>query len=74
MQYGKRNARGVLQKPWEVQESHLGCVMAQKVSWREDTSKLKPEKWEEVEPSKREKGKERRLPIDPWHSLNTRNI
>lgn len=74
MQYGKRSIRGVLQKLREVQESHLGRVMAQKVSWREDTSKLKPERWEGVEPRKRKKGKERRLPIDPWHSLNTRNI
>lgn len=48
MQYRMRNVRGMLQKLREEQESHLGCVIAEKGSCREDTSKPKPKRWEGV--------------------------
>lgn len=47
----------MLQELWEVQDPRLGGVIVEKD--REDTSKLKPERWKEVLAKKSEKGKEK---------------
>lgn len=58
MQYMTRNVRGMLWKHGEVRESHWGCVIAKGASCRgKNTSKLKPGRWEGVEPKKKKKGK-----------------
>lgn len=47
----------MLQELWEVQDPRLGGVIVEKD--REDTSKLKHERWKEVLAKKSEKGKEK---------------